>query len=187
MDPLLQLPGINNNAVEKAINELGDEASSLWELRNSSRANAEQLLKKINPKSKGFASTLDSLYSLPKVTVLEAHIVHNVDKATAKSRGTLKLKIEVNRRKRKGRQVDEPSTLGLVLGSANRRLLLGYHEVSINRNGTWSIEKELDFDWDAARADGGEGSGVVILRLLLDSIKGLDSELSINLISSKKS
>jgi hypothetical protein len=187
MDPLLQLPGIDNNAVEKATNELGDEASLMWELRNSSRANAEQLLKKINRSSKGFASTLDSLYSLPKVTVLEAHIVHNVDKATAKSRGTLKLKIEVNRRQRKGRQVDEPTTLGLVLGSANRRLLLGYNEVSINRNGTWSIEKELDFDWNAARADGGEGSGVVILRLLLDSIKGLDSERSINLISSTRS
>jgi hypothetical protein len=187
MDSLLQLPGINNNAVEKATKELGDDASLLWELRNLSRANAEQLLKKINPRSKGFASTLDSLYSLPKVTVLEAQIVHNVDKVTVKSRGTLKLKIEVNRQKRKGRQVDEPTTLGLVLGSANRRLLLDYHEVSINRSGTWSIEKEFEFDWDAARSDGGEGSGVVILRLLLDSVKGLDSELSINLISSNRS
>lgn len=186
MDPLLQLPGINHHGVQKANTVMGDVDSSsrLWELRSSSRADAEQLLKKINPKAKGFGSTLDSLYSLPKVTVLESKIVHTVDKATVKSRGTLKLKIEVEKRKRKGRQADEPRTLGIAMGSAKRRLLLGYQEVPMSRNGTWSVEKEIEFDWDAARADGGEGSGVVVLRLLLDSIKGLDSEICINLVSS---
>ena len=83
--------------------------------------------------------------------------------------------------KKKG-SLDEPVTLGIVVASYVSRRLLGYQEVAIGRNGSWTAEKSIDFDWEAARSDGGEGSGSVVVRLLLDSIKGLDSELVVKLV-----
>lgn len=40
-------------------------------------------------------------------------------------------------------------------------------------------EIEMEFDWDAANEGGGEGGGRMILRLLLEEYRGLDSELII--------
>ncbi|CAJ1934944.1 unnamed protein product [Cylindrotheca closterium] len=178
MNPILQLPGISKKTAEKAVSELGDGA--FWHLRQASRAQAEQHLKNFGPpKQRNYASALNNLLSYPKVTVTESKIAHRVDKVTVKSKGTLTLKIQIDRKK--GSQ-DEPITLGIVVASNASRRLLGYQEVSISRNGNWTVDKSIDFDWEAARSDGGEGSGTVIVRLLLDSVKGLDSELLVKLV-----
>ena len=73
-------------------------------------------------------------------------------------------------------------TLVMLLGSFQQRILLAETSVTISRNkGTWTVPKELDFDWAAANADGGEGSGQVVLRLLWEEIRGFDTELVIPL------
>lgn len=176
--PLLQLPGVSKKTAEKAVTELGHDA--LWHLRHSSRNQAEQQLKKFGPpKARNNTSALNTLFSYPKVTVTESKIAHNVDKVTVRSKGTLTLKMQIERKK--GPQ-DEPITLGIVVGSNTSRRLLGYEEVSVGRNGSWTVDKTIDFDWEVARSNGGEGSGSVIVRLLLDSIKGLDSEIFVKLV-----
>lgn len=178
MDPLLQLPGVSKKTAETAINELGDGA--FWQLRHTSRHEAEQLMTKFGPpKARNNTAALNALFVYPKVTVTESKIAHNVDKVTVKSKGTLTLKLHMERQK--GSQ-DETVTLGIVVASNKSRRLLGYSEVSIGRSGSWTVDKSFEFDWEAARSDGGEGSGTVIVRLLLDSIKGLDSEISVKLV-----
>ena len=128
-------------------------------------------------------AVLDSLYSIPKMTVKGAQITHAVDKTSRKSRGTLRLKIEVDRDKKQSKpnSGDNYLSLSLVLGTYERRMLLAQSEVSISRGGSRTIDKEIEFDWDTANADGGEGGGSVILGLLLDSIRGMDSEIVIGL------
>lgn len=178
VNPLLQLPGISKKTAAMVVQELGDGA--LWHLRHSPWSSVEQQLKKFGPrKGKNSNAALNVLYSYPKVTVTESKIEHNVDKATVKSKGILTLKLDIERKKG---SLDEPITLGIVLSSFESRRLLGYQEVAIGRNGFWSTEKSFEFDWEFARSDGGKGNGVVTVRLLLDSVKGLDSELLVNLV-----
>ena len=127
---------------------------------------------------------LDSLYSIPKVTVSEAKIRHITEKDSGKSRGVLQLKLEVERDTLNSKDNDahEFASLVIVLGTFERRMLLVQINASLGRSKTvLSIEKELNFDWDAANADGGEGGGYVILRILRDSIRGMDLEMQIKL------
>jgi hypothetical protein len=113
--------------------------------------------------------------------IKDAQVTHKVDKKSGKSRGTLKLGIEVDRDSKQVKNNNNFATLSLVLGSFEMRLLLGFAEVSISRTGKLSIDKEIDFDWESANADGGEGGGFIILRIFLDGIRGMDSELAIKL------
>ena len=102
-----------------------------------------------------------------------------------KNQGVLKVEIEIVRERKRtgGQNAETPVTLGIVLGSSTQRLLLGHTEIGIGRNGKWLIQREIEFDWDAARVDSGEedSNGWVILRLLFDSVKGMDSEVVIEL------
>jgi hypothetical protein len=182
----LQLPGITKKSINQLTNQFGGDGSNLlWELRSLPRGESGELLRKI--KTNQHASTLNSLYSIPKIAVKQAQVIHRIDKATVKSRGSLRIKIEIDREKNKksmGKQGDAPIIIGLVLGSYTERILLAYSEITIGRSGKWSIEKELEFDWNLARGDCGEDvpKRKIILRLLLDTIRGLDSEIAINLI-----
>lgn len=177
-NPLVQLPGVSKKTADNAMRELGGGA--MWHLRHSSRPEAERLLKKFGPpKARNNTSALNTLFSYPKVTVMESTISHNVDKVTVKSKGTLNLKIAIERKKG---SFEEPITLGIVVASSKSRRLLGYEEISIGRNGNWTVDKTIDFDWETARSEGAAGKSAVIVRLLLDSVKGLDSELMMTLV-----
>ncbi|OEU16941.1 hypothetical protein FRACYDRAFT_269156 [Fragilariopsis cylindrus CCMP1102] len=88
--------------------------------------------------------------------------------------GTLKLSLQVEREESRR---DNFTTLTLVLGSFEHQKLLACSDLPISKNGSWTIQKQLQFDWKTANVDGGEDGGRVVLRLLLDSVRGLDSEI----------
>jgi len=111
---------------------------------------------------------------MPLITLKEGKVYHEIDKATGRSIGTLRLSLQIEREQPRK---DDFTTLSLVLGSFDHQKLLAKSEVPISRNGSWTIEKQLQFDWKTANADGGEDGGQVVLRLLLDSVRGLDSEI----------
>jgi hypothetical protein len=189
MDPVLQLPGVNQDSLDGLTKELRitrKDKNLLWRLRQLPRDKVAGILhKKLKGKvGSPIRSTLDSLYLLPKVTVREALVSHVVDKTNGKSRGTLKIVIEIDRDTNKSKNSARNggfSLLAVLLGSFERRLLLAQTEMSVSHGGSRSVTKEIDFDWDSANADGGEGEGFIILRLLLDNVCGMDSEVLIRL------
>lgn len=156
-------------------------------MRSRSRDVVAKELKKI-PKGKlgntPIRSLLDSLYAIPQVTVTETQIQHTTQKETGKSQGILRLKLEVQRDASnvKKDDKDEFATIVVVLGTRERRMILAQTDVAIGAFKTkMSMERELNFDWDVANADGGEGGGSVILRILQDNTRGMDSEVQVKL------
>jgi hypothetical protein len=188
MDPLLQLPGINNDFVNRLIQgskSRKDSLDSFRALRSLPRDDAATLLKQLSKCEGGgpVQPILDSLFSTPLIAVEDLQVTHEVHKATGKSVGTLKVTLDIQRgNNHTGKNGDDRSlSLSLVLGSFNNRALLGHSVLQIARNGKWSVTKEIEFDWSAANADGGEGGGSMILRLILEEVRGLDSELIVGL------
>jgi hypothetical protein len=187
-NPLLQLPGVNKDIVDRLINgskQRKDGVDSFRALRTLSRDDAANLLKII---SKGGAGApirpiLDTLYSTPLVSVKDVQVIHSVDKISGSSTGTLKFTLEFQREVKQLKKRDENNSmsLSLVLGSLQNRFLLGHAAIQISRGGSWSVAKEIQFDWSVANADGGEGGGCMILRLLMEGVRGLDSELTVRL------
>lgn len=186
-NPGSQLAGVNDSSFKILMNKLNvqrkgqtneekQSENSLWNLRRLPRKTVSDALNKCR---KGtfrapFQKILNSLYSMPLVTVKEGKVYHEIDKATGKSLGTLKLILSIEREKP---HRDDFSTLSLVVGSFESQKLLASTDVPVSRNGSWTVEKRLQFDWNLANSDGGEDGGHIVLRLLLDSVKGLDSEI----------
>ena len=184
-DPLLQLPGITSKSLDKLRNDMNDETNLLQTLQSMPKGKAEKLLKKVVSNSQLVPSTLASLYAIPRLVIKEVKVFRKWDKANMKNQGVLKLEVEITRERKRtgGQNAESPVTLGIVLGSSTQRLLLGHSEIGISRNGKLSIQKEIEFDWDTARGDSGEDSnGWVILRLLFDSIKGVDSQMILKML-----
>jgi hypothetical protein len=187
MNPGAQLAGVNDATFKILMNKLitqkkgqtnsdKQKENSLWNLRQFPRITVSEALKKCR---KGtfkapFHKTLSSLYGMPLITLKEGKVYHEIDKATGRSLGTLKLSLSIEREQQRG---DDFTTLSLLVGSFDSQKLLASSEVPISRNGSWTVEKRLQFDWKLANSDGGEDGGQIVLRLLLDSIRGLDSEV----------
>eukprot|EP00535_Pseudo-nitzschia_heimii_P010983 CAMPEP_0197196504 /NCGR_PEP_ID=MMETSP1423-20130617/32390_1 /TAXON_ID=476441 /ORGANISM="Pseudo-nitzschia heimii, Strain UNC1101" /LENGTH=2164 /DNA_ID=CAMNT_0042650305 /DNA_START=86 /DNA_END=6580 /DNA_ORIENTATION=+ len=188
-NPGVQLPGMNDSSFKILMNKLngqkkgqgGDRKNepshnSLWNLRQFPRNAVAEALKRCR---KGtfkapFQKILSSLYGMPLITLKEGKVYHEVDKATGKGLGTLRLSLSIEREKPRG---DDFTTLSLVAGTFASQKLLASSEIPISRSGSWTVEKRLQFDWKLANADGGEDGAKVVLRLLLDNARGLDSEI----------
>eukprot|EP00536_Pseudo-nitzschia_multiseries_P002204 jgi/Psemu1/322449/estExt_fgenesh1_pg.C_290027 len=187
MNPGAQLVGVNESSFKVLMNKLNArkkgknnvdnrKENTLWNLRQVPRDTVAEALKNCRKGTFKAPPTkiLASLYEMPLITFKEGKVYHEIDKVTGKSVGTLKLSLQIERGKSRR---DDFTTLSLLLGSFESQKLLAHSEVSISRNGTWMVEKELQFDWKIANADGGEDGGQVVLRLLIDSVRGLDSEI----------
>lgn len=185
--PSLQIPGFSIAAYDTVTRKLlGNHSSndniSFWALRRTPRnevADACMQAKKGTFKT-SFHSILDSLYALPLITLNGAKVHHEIDKVGGKGIGTLKLSLGIQREQKKGR-TDDFCMLNLVLGTAETGKLLACKEVPISQRGNWTMEQELQFEWKTANVYGGLEGGHVVLRLLLDSARGLDSEMAIRL------
>ena len=165
------MKGQNNTAV-----------ASIRELRSMDRNAASVVLNRTLRGKNAIENALNRLYSIPAFSVTEVTVHHDVEKTTGKSRGKLNVSIEFQRDEppRKKRGEDFSYSLVLVLGSFTQGMVLGETSLSVSRgNGTWSISKEIEFDWSAANADGGEGKGQMVLRLLWEEIRGFDAEMFI--------
>lgn len=189
-DPLVQLPGVSNETAQRLIKNKGANVASIRELRALDRTGAAAALQRVLRSKKTVQDkALDRLFSIPVFSVTFANVHHEVEKKSGESRGRLKLSLEFQREEparqrkgggRNGRGGDDVSyTLVLIVGSFIQRTVLTESFLSVSRGkGTWTVSKELDFDWKAATADGGEDQQVV-LRLLWEEIRGFDAEVVI--------
>jgi hypothetical protein len=192
--PVTQLTGMNISSFKELVNKLNgcddgsswdeaDETGSIWILRQAPRNKVAEAMK--NCKKGTFEANLqvilDSLYALPFCILTSSKVYHEIDKVSGNSVGTVKLGLTIADTENYRSSKEKFTTLVLVLGSFNAQKLLGYMEIPLTQHGQRSLEKEMQFDWKLANEEGGEGGGRVILRLLLDSVRGLDSEVVINL------
>jgi replicative superfamily II helicase len=184
-DPLAQL-----NLTEELINRIrksgigpNNDIKSLQGLRSLGRDDAANLLKKVSKGKIGapLRSVLDNLYSAPVVKLEEASAYHTTEKASGTSKGHLKVTMSIERESggnKKNR--DDPLSLYLVLGSWAQKRLLAHVSVPVNRSGSWNITREIDFDWNMAKADAGDND-YVVLRFMFDGWRGMDSEVLLTL------
>ena len=187
-NPGAQLAGVNQSTFNILMKKLTTQKkgqgnfdkmidNSLWKLRQMPRNTVAEALKKCR---KGtfrapFHKTLRSLYEMPLITLKEGKAYHEIEKATGRSLGTLRLSLTIDREH--PQNSNDFTTLSLVLGTFDNQRLLATLDVPISRNGSWTVEKRLQFDWKTANANGGENGGKIVLRLLLDSVRGLDTEI----------
>lgn len=160
---------------------------SLREVRAMSRVDATKTLKSLVGTNGGLnvGRVLDSVYSLPLIAVDNVKLSHIVDKVTGMTTGELNLEVSISHeapQQHQNRNDSNPLSLALVLGTPQRKTLLTHQTINFGR-GSGAVKKSvnLTFDWNSANADGGEGGGAVILRLLLEDVRGLDSELTVPL------
>ena len=195
VDPLQQLPGFNASVMQRlqTMNQ-NSGATTLLQFRSLQRKDADQQIQHIlqNSVRRRNDDTINKLYGFPLIAVTKSTINFELDKTTNKSIGKLILSIDINRtgppsmrnNSNNGSKDDTNSiTLMILLGSYHQRLLLSTSTTRISRYGTWTIQKELVFDWHKAKSDG--NSNKVIVRLLLDEVRGLDWEMMICLNESK--
>ena len=200
--PILQIPGFSISAFDSVTAKLSEGTSdssnnmSFWAFR---RQPHDKISNVCNQTRKGtfkkpVDNVLGSLFSLPLVDIKDAKIYHEIGKTDGKGIGTLKLTLIVERespkkdsRGSRGGREDDFCSLVLVLGSFEKSKFLAAKDIPINsqyqkKDGHHAtVDCELQFDWKTANVYGGLDGGHVVLRLLLDTVRGLDSEVLIPL------
>ena len=183
-DPLCLLSGFSRETVRRLRENAkvhNVDTPTVWSLRSVSKNETAALLKRL---LKGVRPTdidrmVKSVHSLPFVSIIESDVRCDVEKATGRAVGTLRINMSMN-----GGEVSftsaTQSSLSLVLGTPQRKTLLANRSIRVHGHVT-KKQVELEFDWSAANAGGGEGEGFMILRLLFEEFRGLDGEIHIPL------
>mmetsp|Transcript_14889 Transcript_14889/g.36486 ORF Transcript_14889/g.36486 Transcript_14889/m.36486 type:complete len:2187 (-) Transcript_14889:153-6713(-) len=203
--PILQIPGFSISAFDSVTAKLSKRGSdsgdsnnkmSFWTFRRQPHDKISNMCKQTRKGTfkKPVDTVLGSLFSLPLVTIKDAKIYHEIGKTDGKGTGTLKLTLMVerespkkNNRGSRGGREDDFCSLVLVLGSFEKSKLLATKDFPITsqyqkKDGHHAtVACELQFDWKTANVYGGLDGGHVVLRLLLDTVRGLDSEVAIPL------
>mmetsp|Transcript_20166 Transcript_20166/g.43517 ORF Transcript_20166/g.43517 Transcript_20166/m.43517 type:complete len:2151 (-) Transcript_20166:75-6527(-) len=189
-DPLEQM-SLSENTIDriKSGGKPGkDLLRTILDLRRAPKNRVRGLLQRLQKTQKNGSNDLqysiDLLHSMPLISLKEVLVSSDVDKANGKTIGKLKLDLEVQREPKPSRKNDySPAefSLSILVGTFQQSILLSHSSVRITRSGTWSISKELSFDWQAANAGGGENGGKIRVRFLLNEVRGLDFELLTNL------
>jgi hypothetical protein len=194
-DPLQQLPGFSASIVQRLQSRKRNGGTvSLHQMRSLQRKDVEKEIQYafLNSVSKRNHDALNMLYGLPLITVTAPIMNFEVDKRTNRSIGKLILSINIDRANPSSnkkiltngsKDSNNSVTVMVLLGSYHQRLLLASSTIRITRYGSWTIQKELEFDWNKAKSDG--DSNKVIIRLLLDEVRGLDLEMIVSLNESK--
>jgi activating signal cointegrator complex subunit 3 len=180
-DPICQIPGIGaDSSVLIGVRHL----SELRALdRNQAATALQKAIKKNQQRTRSLDLALEYVYSLPMITVTQTEVSHGIGKTDCKLTGKLQVTVEVERIKGKtNNRINNKSTdsmsLTLLVGSASQNFLLAQDNVRMGRFGKWTAERSLLFDWDSAKADGNH----LMLRLLVDEVRGLDMEYMIQLL-----
>jgi replicative superfamily II helicase len=191
-DPLQQLPGINAGVVQQIqSSQRNGGRMTLHQLRSLQRKDANQQMQHAFHNSTRLRTdeAINKLYGYPLITATTSTMIFKVDKQTNKSIGKLILSIDIDRTNHSSsssntntngsKDSNTSITLMVLLGSYHQRFLLSSSTIRIVRYGTWTIQKELVFDWNKAKSDG--DSDKVIVRFMFDEIRGLDLEMIINM------
>ena len=183
-DPLIQL-NLSDDTIRR-ITSGGrgkDLMRSILDFRKSPRKKVSTLLLKLQKNSNAKAQkeiqrAVDVLYSMPLVSLKSASIKSHTEKSTGRTLGKLSLELEVHRESsaRSDAQSKSDHSLSIICGTFQQGMLLSRISVMLARRGTWTITKDLDFDWSMANADGGVDGGKIVVRLLLNEVRGLDFE-----------
>lgn len=166
--------------MEKSAQSKKKAVPPLRDIRAMPRGDAASTLKSLvgNNSDMDVNRVLDTVYSLPLISIDNVKLSQQVEKTTGKNAGKLNLDLVICSKKGSN---SSPLTLALVLGTPQRRTLLAHRTIGIGHNGKVTKSVELSFDWSAANADAGENGGFVILRLLLEEIRGLDTQVALPL------
>jgi hypothetical protein len=194
-NPVTSVLGLQEDAIRLLASSLGIETfhdafevELFQRLRSLPRAaTAKELNNVLNGKlsSTSINRTLDALYAVPRVTPIETNVHHSLDNQSQKIMGCLRIKLEVDQHLNSSTtgSATNFATIIIVLGTMESRLLLGKAEFSIGRGGGKTvIEKEIMFDWNVAKANGGEDGGTMLLHFLPDNIRGMDCGLLVKLL-----
>jgi Sec63 Brl domain len=187
--PLYQLPGFLRELMTKprdakSVANEWKSLPSMFALRRKSKEDATRVLKE-TMKRNGSLSFLDravsKLFAIPKVFVSAVDVSKRNEKDNGSTKGTVTVSFDIERESDgsdKSGSRDEISLI-LLLGTYKRRIYQSESSLRITRYGKWSSKKELTFDWNAVQADAGEVGELLRIRILLDTVRGLDQELTV--------
>ena len=182
-DPLQQLPGFDASLLlrlQGTKNGSLDSITSLHDLRRLKRNKAkeifQQYVKGLSQLKKPVDQALDALYAMPLVSVKSCSISPETEKTSGRVTARLKIDLEIERD-----SIATAHSLSVLVGTAQQRMLLAELSVPITRKGTWSFSKDVTFDWNVASADGGEDGGAIVVRFLIEEVRGLDTEQLVRL------
>lgn len=183
-EPINLLQGVSHEVIRKlkaTISSRKLKALTLWDLRSKPKLETSKMLKTLWKGPKGDIDRMvDSIFSLPFYKIEELKVHHEVEKSTGKSIGILKISFAIEGGNKRGRGNSPETSLALVLGSPARKTLLAHKSLAV-RNGNSTRQAELRFDYSAANDGGGAGGGFMILRILMEEHRGLDSEIRVQL------
>jgi hypothetical protein len=180
-DPWTHVAGVSNKILlqmKESAQAKKKAMPSLRDIRVMPRGDAASTLKSlVGNGGMDVNRVLDSVSSLPHISIDNVKLSQQVEKTTGKNTGKLNFDLVIACKNGNS----GPLTLALVLGTPIRQTLLAHHTIGIGHNGKVTKSVELSFDWTAANADAGESGGTVILRLLLEEIRGLDAQVALPL------
>jgi len=189
-DPLKQIK-LSENTIQriKTGGRGKDLMRTIRDLRESPKKQVASLLQRLerNQKRGGDNAELSMnlLYNMPVLSLKKAVVSSDVQKSSGKTIGKLAIDLEVQREQRSPKKGDHSSpsefSLTILVGTLQQSILLAQSSARLARSGTWSLSKELAFDWNAANAGGGEDHGRLRVRLILNEVRGLDYEVLVNL------
>lgn len=197
-NPLVQLTGISHSSggLIERIGSLGQLQKTepfllLSTLRQMDRGVISGVLQKLTKGKHRLTSsvdaTLQSLYALPLVSIKSAKVCLQANKKTGKI--TVEVSFDQKSASRNARKngdgdklVEAISCSGtILLGTQHQRIFLGKAIAPFHRRGgVSSISRDVTFDWDIAKSDGDH----IIVRVLLESVRGLDVEQAVPLFES---
>lgn len=186
-DPLLQLHHFTNDMLQRllsGVHKKQHDVDSLYALRSKTRKEASSVLRRIHKENRAIDPVVNALFGLPWVRINDCRVQHFPNETSGKSTGKVHLQIEIERNRPTA--VDSsstmpPLTLTLILGTWNQRVLLADKSIGVRLGAEFVKNVDLDFDWTVASANGGEHSKKLILRILWEEIRGLDSEMIVKL------
>lgn len=180
-DPWTRVAGVSNEILLQMVKNSQAKKKampSLRDIRAMPRCDAASTLKSLvdNDSAMDLNRVLDSVASLPLVSVENVKISQHVEKAKGNDTGTLNLDLVICKNRN-----SSPLTLALVLGTPQHHTLLAHHTIGISHDVKVTKSVKLSFDWTAANAHAGESGGTIILRVLLEEMRGLDSQVALPL------
>lgn len=168
----MKLPGVDETTAEK----LMEAGSTMFKLRQMKADIATSELRRClsSRKQKMAESAIDTLMSYPSMRILTATVSMQNE-----SIGSVELVVDTSFKssKRNPRRPEKSLSgfsLTILLGTQKQRLLLTRETASLSRNG--KISRVLSFDYSKAKLE-----GAIILRLLVEEVRGLDSEMVLKL------
>ena len=183
-DPLCLLSGFSPDLVRRLkANAQAQQVDSptLWSLRSTPKDEAAALLKRLLKKGRtpDFDRMIKAVFSLPFVSINATKVSSDVEKTSGTNIGKLRINMTIEGGNRGNYGVSSQMSLSLVLGTPQSKRLLSQRTIGVHS--VTGKEIDLEFDWSAANAGGGEGGGFMILRLLFEEHRGLDGEIRIPL------